>query len=652
MALDIKPLLSKTLAIYGLSDTDITEIANTLNLTTLYSDYFGGLAALDAGSAVITGNLALNRNRILDFKTVLRDTLPLVTEIGGNFDSIVQMITQSTSALQRNVVFTPEIYQGLYAATKVLDLTVSELIPAFESAGIATAQITGNVEKSLDYIRSIGVDAKKVMGSIVENTDMLNRFSFKEGVLGFTKMAAQASILKTDMATIATFADKVFEPEGAIEMASSFQRLGLYLGDLIDPFTLMDKSLNDPQGLIMSLAEAGQKFVQFNEEGKRFEINPSAIGQVRKIAEAAGTTGKEYTKMILSLAEFNERIGAFDFSFDINEEQKMFVANMAYLNKKGEYVVKVAGGEKLVTELSEEQIKEIADKGEGQDSLVNLAKASLSSVDSVLNSVNAIKFKLLFGGMGDNTLGLQEDLRDVTTAYLDRLYESIPSISERSDSNKKLSEAFKGGSISGVMEEFSDLMGIIGKKYMEGDDEFKARLSGNEMSKLFIDNIEEPLKFYFGQIKGAIRSNAFLSTINTDLATIMSGLTTQISTLMGGIGEATDALQEQLDGFLSRLGRSTSSTSSSGGISSSSLYTPISFRDGFGGDVSGNVGAMVAGLYKSQEKKPIKIDLSIHNTSTINGVKVGTQVEQVLVSDQNNKFAKKIENKTNLSRLP
>jgi hypothetical protein len=168
------------------------------------------------------------------------------------------------------------------------------------------------------------------------------------------------------------------------------------------------------------------------------------------------------------------------------------------------------------------------------------------------------------------------------------------------------------------------------------------------MTKLFIDNIEEPLKFYFGKIKGAIRSSAFLSSINTDLVTIMSGLTSEISTLMGGVED----FQEDLEGFISRLRLSASSTSSSGGISSSSLYTPISFRDGFGGDVSGNVGAMVAGLYKSQEKKPIKIDLSIHNTSTINGIKVGTQVEQVLVSDQNNKFAKRIENKTNLSRLP
>ena len=639
MALDIKPLLSKTLAIYGLSEADIGEIANTLNLTTLYSDYFGGLAALDAGSAVITGNLALNRNRILDFKTVLRDTLPLVTEIGGNFDSIVQMITQSTSALQRNVVFTPEIYQGLYAATKVLDLTVSELIPAFESAGIATAQITGNVEKSLDYIRSIGVDAKKVMGSIVENTDMLNRFSFKEGVLGFTKMAAQASILKTDMATIATFADKVFEPEGAIEMASSFQRLGLYLGDLIDPFTLMDKSLNDPQGLIMSLAEAGQKFVQFNEEGKRFEINPSAIGQVRKIAEAAGTTGKEYTKMILSLAEFNERIGAFDFSFDISEEQKMFVANMAYLSKDGQYVVKIDGKEKLVTELSEKQIKEIADKGEGQDSLVNLAKASLSSVDSVLNSVNAIKFKLLFGGMGDNTLGLQEDLRDVTTAYLDRLYESIPSISERAVSNQKISNAFQEGSMSGVMKQFGDLMGIVGEKYMEGDDEFKARLSGNKMAEFFINNVETPLKFYFGKIKEIIDNNDYRRTLDIDIPTLLSSLSSSVTEFITTATERAGEMRADLEEALRlRFGGATSYAPSS---RPSSSFAP----SGSGIDLRG----LMSSLDNRKQKNPFLIDLRINNTSTVNGVKVRSQVDQMLIDATNDKFAEKIGYKTDLS---
>lgn len=632
MAFDIKPLLSKTLAIYGLSDTDITEIANTLNLTTLYSDYFGGLAALDAGSAVITGNLSLNRNRILDFKTVLRDTLPLITEIGGNFDSIVQMITQSTSALQRNVVFTPEIYQGLYAATKVLDLTVSELIPAFESAGIATAQITGNIENSLDYIRSIGVDAKKVMGSIVENTDMLNRFSFKEGVLGFTKMAAQASILKTDMATIATFADKVFEPEGAIEMASSFQRLGLYLGDLIDPFTLMDKSLNDPQGLIMSLAEAGQKFVQFNEEGKRFEINPSAIGQVRKIAEAAGTTGKEYTKMILSLAEFNERIGAFDFSFDINEEQKMFVANMAYLNKKGEYVVKVAGGEKLVTELSEEQIKEIAAKGEGEDSLVNLAKASLSSVDSVLNSVNAIKFKLLFGGMGDNTLGLQEDLRDVTTAYLDRLYESIPSISERGVSNQKISNAFQEGSMSGVMGELGKLIGIVGENYMEGDDEFKARLSGNKMSDLFIKNVETPLKSYFKKVKELIDDSDYLSALDIDIQNLVDTLSSEINTLITTAREAGDRLREDAAAALRSI--SGGATSYAPSSRPSNRFAPLES----GTDLRG----LMSSLDNRKQQNPFLFEFTINNKSTFNGVKQPDQITRLKTTYEDAEAAKRL----------
>ena len=635
MALDRTNILSKTLAIYGLSETDIKDIADTLNLTTLYSDYFGGLAALDAGSAVITGNLALNRNRILDFKTVLRDTLPLVTEIGGNFDSIVQMITQSTSALQRNVVFTPEIYQGLYAATKVLDLTVSELIPAFESAGIATAQITGNVEKSLDYIRSIGVDAKKVMGSIVENTDMLNRFSFKEGVLGFTKMAAQASILKTDMATIATFADKVFEPEGAIEMASSFQRLGLYLGDLIDPFTLMDKSLNDPQGLIMSLAEAGQKFVQFNEEGKRFEINPSAIGQVRKIAEAAGTTGKEYTKMILSLAEFNERIGAFDFSFDISEEQKMFVANMAYLNKKGEYVVKVAGGEKLVTELSEEQIKEIADKGEGQDSLVNLAKASLSSVDSVLNSVNAIKFKLLFGGMGDNTLGLQEDLRDVTTAYLDRLYESIPSISERGVSNQKISNAFQEGSMSGVMGELGKLIGIVGEKYMEGDSAFEASLADNKMAKFFIDNVETPLKTYFQQIKLIIDDSVFLDSLNVDLASVASKFSAAISEFTDTVDGLSDSVRAAMGDLLDRA------TSMFGGATSYAPSSRPSSRfapSGSGIDLRG----LMSSLDNRNKQNPFSFEFTINNKSTFNGVKQPDQVTRLKTTYEDAEAAKRL----------
>ena len=76
---------------------------------------------------------------------------------------------------------------------------------------------------------------------------MMNRFNFQDGVMGLTKMAAQASMLRFDMSKTADFADKVMNPQGAIEMASAFQRLGVMAGDLVDPFVLMDKSINDPQ---------------------------------------------------------------------------------------------------------------------------------------------------------------------------------------------------------------------------------------------------------------------------------------------------------------------------------------------------------------------------------------------------------------------
>lgn len=43
----------------------------------------------------------------------------------------------------------------------------------------------------------------------------------------------------------------------------------------------------------------------------------------------------------LHLGEFNERAAEIDFKFDITDEQKMFIANLSYLNDKGEYVINV-----------------------------------------------------------------------------------------------------------------------------------------------------------------------------------------------------------------------------------------------------------------------------------------------------------------------
>lgn len=420
-------------------------------------NFTGALIALDKESAVMSKSFLLGRTRVNEFKGVIADTAPLVRRLGGDINEIVEMVEQSSLALKRTVIFSPDVYEKLYALTDLLGESTETLVRGFSDVGISITKVGGDVEKSISYVNSIGLNAKVVMKDVVANVDLLNRFNFKEGVLGFSKMAATAAMLKVDMQSIQTFADKVFNIEGAVETAATFQRLGVFMGDLADPFALMNSSLNKPEGLIKSIAKAGEMFTELNEETGRIEINPSAMGMFKELGDATGLGADKVKKMAIALREFNERAAEIDFKFDITEDQKMFIANLSYLDANGNYVISVKDektGEsiaKKVSELTDKQISKLQDlSNEPPKTMEDLARDSMSITDIIKNDVQAIKYKILFGAIGTPGVAeLQETVRSklVEPTY-DTIYKLIPEMKDMRSFLKNtytdFTELFKG----------------------------------------------------------------------------------------------------------------------------------------------------------------------------------------------------------------
>jgi dihydroxyacetone kinase DhaKLM complex PTS-EIIA-like component DhaM len=402
-------------------------------------NFTGALVTLDVESSRLSKSFLLGRSRVNEFKGVIADTAPLVRRLGGDIGDIVQMVEDTSTALARTVIFSPDVYEKLYALTDLLGGSSGRLIKNFSDAGISIAKVGGDIEKSISYVNSIGMNAKVVMEAVVDNVELLNRFNFKEGVLGFSKMAATAAMLKVDMQSIQTFADKVFNIEGAVETAATFQRLGVFMGDLADPFALMNSSLNGPEGLMKSIAKAGEMFTELNAETGRIEINPSAMGMFKELGDATNLGADKVKKMAIALREFNERAAEIDFKFDITDEQKMFIANLSYLNDKGEYVINVKDektGEsiaKKVSELTDKQISKLQDlSSEKPKTMEELARESMSITDIIKNDVQAIKYKILFGAVGTPGVAeFQENVRgNLIEPVYDTLYEIIPEMKD------------------------------------------------------------------------------------------------------------------------------------------------------------------------------------------------------------------------------
>jgi hypothetical protein len=186
------------------------------------------------------------RQRMLELQTSLADTTPAVARLGGGIGDVANIISKVAEESRRNVIASTEEVEKLYAANQVLGLEADRLTKAFLDVGAGLETVGESLENSIEYIQSIGGNAKTVMKDVTNNMDQMNRFQFEGGVMGLTKMAAQASMLRFDMSQTFQLAEKVLSPEGAIETAAAFQRLGVAAGNLADPFALMNASINDP----------------------------------------------------------------------------------------------------------------------------------------------------------------------------------------------------------------------------------------------------------------------------------------------------------------------------------------------------------------------------------------------------------------------
>lgn len=377
---------------------------------------------ISAGAIKINATFGQTKERLVEIQTAIADTAPGIQRLGGNIGSVTNTINEIATASRRNVIANSEDVTKMFAAQKILGGSVKEISDSFLNVGIGISQIPKELEKSINYIRSIGGNTTAVMKDVSANMDKMNRYQFEGGVQGLTKMAAQASMLRFDMKETFALAEKVLTPEGAIDMASAFQRLGVSAGALVDPFQLMNQSINDPSGLQDSLANVSKQFTYFDEETKTFKINPQGVLTLREMEKEAGLTAGSLSKMGLAAAEIDKRISevnAAGLHFG-SEEDKQYLQNIASMGKSGKYEVELKDGtKKELQQLNQEEFDELIDEQKkGPKTLEDLARGQMTYTEVMANDVNAIRIAVASGVVTQKEFlqGLK-NIGDVATGF-------------------------------------------------------------------------------------------------------------------------------------------------------------------------------------------------------------------------------------------
>ena len=348
---------------------------------------------LEKLNASMAGTFGQTQKALSGLRQEAAISYPTIVGLGGEFADVSTIQQGIAEQLNTNVVTLGETVSGLFAGAKAVGLSSSEVgrvVEAFQSAGIQTDYIKENMQSTVNIARSVGVNTSAVFKNVQDNLSAINKYGFQGGVEGLARMSAQAAGLRINMQEIFGFAERVFNPEGAVEMVSAFQRMGVAAGDLADPFRLMYLASEDTEELQKQVVKMTEKFTYFDEKSKEFKVFPNAKRDLREIANQTGIGYEELVKMSTAGQKMN--MLAKDFKIGgLDEESKQFIANVAtYSKEKGGFTVKVSGEQKLVSQLNTNDLKELKE-AQAPVSLEDLAREQLTETELGNRTLREIK---------------------------------------------------------------------------------------------------------------------------------------------------------------------------------------------------------------------------------------------------------------------
>ena len=395
----------------------LEDLKKAIDISDFGTQFGQALTSLEVLAGEVNKKFGQTRERIYEIRTAAADSIPKITRLGGDIVSIQEQIIAISDASKRNTIATTEQMEKMFATSKVTGIETKALAENFLKAGYGLNSLGKEMESIVNYTRSIGGNVREISSSVVGNLDLLNRFSFEKGVVGLTKMAAQSSMLRFDMSETLNFANKVMNPEGAISMAAAFQRLGVAAGNLVDPFALMNQSINDPSGLQDSLINIGKQFTEFNKESGKFEISREGVLRLTEIEKEAGMAAGTLSKAGLAAAELDARVSQISPAIKFkNEEDKQYLANLGRLGEKGQYEVELTPGSGLYTNLSElnqDQIdKLIEQQKRAPKSMEDIARAQMRFDELAAADLETIKNTLLYGAA--SAIQMQKGMEKLT----------------------------------------------------------------------------------------------------------------------------------------------------------------------------------------------------------------------------------------------
>lgn len=278
---------------------------------------------------------------------------------------------------------------------------VGKLLAEAEKIGLGASDTLDAIEKAGRSSLGLGLNTKKTTELLKTDLSKLNEYGFKNGIEGLNRMVQKSLEFRMNLGEVYKIADKVMNPDSAIELTANLQVLGGAIGDFNDPLKLMYMATNNVEGLQDALIGAAGNLATYNQEQGRFEITGVNLRRAKEMAAQLGIEYKEFAKGAIAAQErltvVQDLAGK---GFNLSDKDTEFISNLSQM-KDGKMVLSIPkdvskelgiATETAISDLTQNQIQLLKDNQDKLDkmSTEDIAREQFSAVKNIQNDVNAM----------------------------------------------------------------------------------------------------------------------------------------------------------------------------------------------------------------------------------------------------------------------
>ena len=291
-------------------------------------------------------------NQANGFRDNIYKTSINTSKIGIQTKELAELQGRYSDNIGRSVQLTEDQLSAMAELSKGTILNTdgaAELASEMEKFNISARGSVNFVENMLSTANKMGVSSGKAIKNLQKNFALAQKYNFKGGVEGISKMVVLATKFKLEMQDVANFAENIMTPEGAVEAAAKLQVLGGAWSKLGDPFELMYRSRNDMAGLTEDIINATKATAKFDDVTGQVTIDPMEMHRLREVANATGMSFESLANSAREAAKFTKIESGISDIF--SKDDKEFISGLASFNEKTkEFEVTMQVGNDTVTE--------------------------------------------------------------------------------------------------------------------------------------------------------------------------------------------------------------------------------------------------------------------------------------------------------------